>query len=217
MNVGLTVLDPRLRAVATMVTGPVVADIGTNHALLPRYLLERGLAERVIAVELNQGPWEVARQALMGYQAEIRLGDGFAPLESGEVDCACLCGLGARRITEILSREPQKVPSRLVLQANRGTSLLRIWARESGFHLLDEAMAEGFWTYSILAFERRDGPDPAYRDLPQELAQEFGPHLLRARDPLLCEEVNKRERHFRHTRAVGVHRLLCEAQEFLNL
>lgn len=215
MNSESVVLDARLLAVASLVAGPVVADIGTDHGLLPRYLLEQGIAQRVIAVEKSEGPWEVARQALESYEAEVRLGDGFSPLEPGEVDCACICGMGAWLITSLLSRDPKKVPPRLVLQANRDTPLLRVWARESGFHLVDEAMAEGFWNYSVLALERREGPDPAYQGLPLDLAQEFGPHLLRARHPLLCDEVNERELYFRNTRAVGVHRLLCAAQEFL--
>ncbi len=217
MNSESRLLDARLLAVAALVEGPVVADIGTDHALLPRYLLEQGIAERVIAIEKSEGPYDVARLALQGYNAEVRLGDGFTPLNPGEVDCACLCGLGAWLITSLLSREPRKVPPRLVLQANRDTPLMRVWARESGFHLVDEAMAEGFWNYTILALERRQGPDPAYAGIPQDLAQEFGPHLLRTRHPLLCEEVNERELYFRNTRAVGVHRLLCAAQEFLGV
>lgn len=193
-----------------------MADIGTDHALLPRYLLQNGLAERVIAVEKNRGPREVALASLRGYSAEVRLGDGFEVLTPGEVDCAAVCGMGGKLIASILSRWPERLPARLVLQANRDTPLLRRWAGEFGYHLVEETMASGFWNYPVLALQRGEGPDPAYQGLEQELAFEFGPHLLRQRHPLLLEELSTRERYFRDSRALGVHRRIKRALDYLN-
>lgn len=208
-------LDERLLAVAGLVRGATVADIGTDHALLPRYLLQQGLASRVIAVEKNEGPWEVATQNLQGYPAEVRLGDGFEVLQPGEVDCATVCGMGGWLIASLLSRDPARLPPRLVLQANRDTPLLRVWAGEKGYHLESEVMAPGFWNFTIVSLVRAQGPDPAYEGIERDLALEFGPHLLRQRHPLLVEDVAERERYFRNTRAIGVHRLLTRAQELL--
>lgn len=210
-------LDERLSAVAGLVVGATVADIGTDHALLPRYLLENGLARRVIAVEKNEEPARVAREALRGYEAELRMGDGFEVLNPGEADCAALCGLGGWLIVSLLCRTPEKVPPRLVLQANRDTPLLRVWAAESGYHLAAERMVAGFWNFSILSLVKAPGPDPAYDGVPLALANEFGPHLLKERHPLLCQDVSERERYFRGTRATGVHRLLCQARDFLSV
>jgi tRNA (adenine22-N1)-methyltransferase len=210
-------LDERLAAVASLATGPVVADIGTDHALLPRYLLQNGLVERVIAVEKHDAPAQVARESLRGYAAEVRLGDGFEVLEPGEADCATLCGLGGWLIASLLCRAPEKVPRCLVLQANRDTPLLRVWAAESGYHLVAEKMVPGYWNFVILSLAKVAGPDPAYDGLPRELANEFGPHLLRQRHPLLCQEVREREQYFRGTRAISVHRLLCQARDLLGV
>lgn len=212
---GSIALDERLLAVASLVRGPVVADIGTDHALLPRYLLQEGIASRVIAVEKNVGPWEIASENLKGCPAEVRLGDGFEVLAPDEVDCATVCGMGGWLIASLLSREPARLPDRLVLQANRDTPLLRVWASEKGYHLVEERMAPGFWNFTVLALERGEGPDPAYQGIERELAIEFGPHLLKRRHPLLLEDLRERERYFRNTRAVGIHRLLTRAQTFL--
>lgn len=212
-----TALDERLSTVASLARGPVVADIGTDHALLPRFLLENGIAERVIAVEKSEAPANVAAAALRGFNAEVRLGDGFDALAPGEIDCACLCGLGGWLIASLLCRYPDRLPPRLVLQANRDTPLLRVWAAESGYHLESEKMASGFWNFTVLCLVRREGPDPIYQGLPRELANEFGPHLLRERHPLLCQDVLEREGYFRNTRAVSVHRMLCQARDYLGL
>jgi tRNA (adenine22-N1)-methyltransferase len=210
-------LDERLSAVASLARGPRLADIGSDHALLPRYLLEQGIARHVIAVEKNEGPAEIAREALRGYSAEVRLGDGFDALRPAEVDCATLCGLGGWLIASLLCRYPERLPARLVLQANRDTPLLRVWASESGYHLVAEKMVAGYWSFPILALEKAGGPDPAYRGLPRQLANEFGPHLLKERHPLLCQDVLERELYFRNTRAVSIHRLLLQARDHLRL
>lgn len=215
-----TTLDERLAAVAELVPAAgvrTVADIGADHALLPRFLLENGMAQRVIAVEKHADPAACARAALRGYEAEVRLGDGFEVLLPGEADCATLCGLGGWLIASLLSRHPDRVPPRLVLQANRDTPLLRVWAAERGYHLVAERMVPGFWSFVILCLVRAEGPDPAYDGVPRQLADEFGPHLLRERHPLLCQDVREREAYFRNTRAVSVHRMLCQARDFLGV
>ncbi len=212
----ITPLDERLSAVASLVCGAVVADIGTDHGLLPKHLLESGQVQRAIAVEKNEAPASNARESLRGLNAEVRLGDGFEALQPGEVDCATLCGLGGWLIAGVLSRFPDRLPPRLVLQANRDTPLLRVWALERGYHLESELMAAGFWNFVVLSLVKGEGPDPAYDGIPRELAIEFGPRLLRDRHPLLKREVDEREQYFRDTRALGVHRLLCQARDYLN-
>lgn len=212
----ITTLDERLSAVASLVRGDVVADIGTDHALLPKFLLESGQIRRAIAVEKNPAPAENARCSLRGLNAEVRLGDGFEALQPEEVDCATLCGMGGWLIAGVLSRFPDRLPPRLVLQANRDTPLLRVWALERGYHLQDELLAAGFWNFVVLSLVKADGPDPAYQGIPRELSIEFGPHLLRSRHPLLKREIDEREAYFRDTRALGVHRLLCQARDYLD-
>ena len=50
-------LDPRLLCVAKHIRrGSVLADIGTDHAHLPVYLVERGVCPRAIASDLRPGP-----------------------------------------------------------------------------------------------------------------------------------------------------------------
>lgn len=181
------VLEARLLAVAAEVVGPVCADIGTDHARLPRHLLQTGRVERAIAVEKSRGPFENARRALLGLNAEVRFGDGFSVLRPGEASSASLCGMGARRMVGILSRHPERLPQRLVLQPNDGAEPLRRWALSAGYALVREQMVEGFWRYPVLTFER--GVCTAYAGLPLELALRFGPWLLRQGHPLLKTEL----------------------------
>lgn len=196
-------LEPRLRAVAEQIQAEVHADIGSDHALLPQYLLQTGRVGRVVAVEKHRGPYERSRQALEGWPAEVRLGDGLEPVREGEVHSLSLSGLGTRQMVKILTRYPQRVPVRVVLQPNNSPEELRGWAQAAGFHLIQEAMVEGFWPYTILGLERRAGPDPAYQGLPQAAALRYGPLLLRAAHPLLLQELRAQQGHLERLRRRG--------------
>lgn len=186
-------LEPRLQAVAQEIVAQTHADIGADHALLPRYLLLSGRVQRVIVVEKNLGPWENSRRALAGLAAEVRLGDGLEALEPAEADSLSLCGMGAQLMVGILAAHPDRLPSRLVLQPNGSALPLRRWALEAGYALVNEQMVQGFWRYSILTLER--GPCTAYEGLPLEPALRFGPLLLKARHPLLWAELQARQQH----------------------
>ncbi len=191
---GFTVsLEPRLMAVAQEIRAPTHADIGADHALLPRYLLLSGRVERVIVVEKNPQPWENSRRALAGLNAEVRLGDGLSVLQAGEADSLSLCGMGAKRMVRILSAHPARLPPRLVLQPNDSPEPLRRWAISAGFALQNEQMVEGFWRYSILTLQR--GTCTAYAGLPLEPALRYGPLLLKARHPLLKAHLQERQRY----------------------
>jgi tRNA (adenine22-N1)-methyltransferase len=187
-------LDARLSAVLSLISAEVHADIGTDHAALPLALIESGRCERVIAVELNPGPLALARRAVAasGLSAciEVRQGDGFTPILPSEIGSASLCGLGARTILGILDRAAW-LPPALILQPNAEPEVLRGWAQVHGFHLIAETLAKGFWRYPVLRFEARDGPDPAYQNLPHAAARRFGPHLLRRRDAGLLVELER--------------------------
>ena len=58
-------LSKRLYAVAGLVTeGASVADIGTDHGYVPIYLVESGIASKVIALDVkSQGPLNRAPDA----------------------------------------------------------------------------------------------------------------------------------------------------------
>ena len=190
-------LDPRLQAVADEIARlgvSVHADIGSDHARLPLYLLEQNLVQKIIAVEKHPQPFERSREALREVAAEVRLGEGLEPLRLGEINSLSMSGMGAPLMVRILRHSPHKRPDHLVLQPNASPKSLRCWALQNGYHLENEQMVAGFWRYTVLTFSRRPGWDEAYSNMPQALALRYGPLLLKQRHPLLLEELQ----HQRH-------------------
>jgi tRNA (adenine22-N1)-methyltransferase len=182
-------LEPRLQAVADFIQAHTHLDIGSDHALLPKCLLQTKRIQKAIVIEKTLQPFGNARAALRGLEAEVRLGDGLEPYQHHEADSLSISGLGAGTMVKILSTYPERLPAKLTLQPNDNARALRLWARVSGFHLTAEAMAQGYWRYSILHFEQHTGNDPAYADVNLEAALTYGPHLLKSNHPLLLAEL----------------------------
>ena len=59
----------------------------------------------------------------------------------------------------ILTAHPERLTERLALQPNDSAEPLRRWAGDSGYHLSQERLVQGYWRYSVLALTRR-GPAP---------------------------------------------------------
>ena len=84
-------LTPRLKKIADLIPqGSTLADIGTDHAYLPVYLVENGKIQKAIAADLRVGPLENARDAVVSYgfteQIELRLSDGLDNFKDNEVE-----------------------------------------------------------------------------------------------------------------------------------
>ena len=82
-------ISNRLMTAAALVTqGYTLADVGTDHGYIPIYLLQQKKIPAAIAMDINEGPLERAKEhiALYGLQAYIqtRLSDGVAAKVTGD-------------------------------------------------------------------------------------------------------------------------------------
>jgi len=142
-------LSERLTTIARQVPkGSRIADIGSDHALLPCYLVQNGQAVHAIAGEVNDGPLEAARKQVREEKLEafidVRGGDGLAVIQPGEVDVITIAGMGGSLIVKILSADPSKLQGvqRLVLQPNVGEDTVRTWLLQENWLLIDEHLLE---------------------------------------------------------------------------
>lgn len=103
-------LPPRLSAIADWVPQAAkLADVGTDHALLPLWLLKKERIRSAVATDIHLQPLQRAqRNALDAREERIRfvLCDGLAGVEAHEVDTVVIAGLGGENIADILRRTP---------------------------------------------------------------------------------------------------------------
>ncbi|HFU4464106.1 TPA: tRNA (adenine(22)-N(1))-methyltransferase TrmK [Streptococcus suis] len=175
-----TKLSRRLEAVASYVPqGARLADVGSDHAYLPLFLVEQGRIDFAVAGEVVQGPYQSALQNVVqagqSDKISVRMANGLAAVElDDQVSTVTIAGMGGRLIAEILEAGKDKLGSveRLVLQPNNREDDVRHWLVEHDFQLVaEEILEENDKIYEILVAEKGNV------DLTADQLR-FGPYLL---------------------------------------
>ena len=142
-------IDRRLETIANLVPqGCVLADIGTDHAYLPVWLLDKQRIARAIAGDIAAGPCQAARTTVAQFgqheHVEVRQGSGLKVLSPGEADCIAIAGMGASTIISILEDDKEVAQSAelLVLQPMAGAASLRAWLCSHGWQLAAEELVD---------------------------------------------------------------------------
>lgn len=142
-------LSRRLQAVAAMVTaGYTLADIGTDHAYIPIYLVEHQIVPRAMAMDINEGPLDRARAHVEEHglegQIALRLSDGMKELRPGEVQSAVIAGMGGALMIRILQDSKETVESlrECILQPQSEIAKVRAFLLQEGFLFIQEDMVE---------------------------------------------------------------------------
>jgi tRNA (adenine22-N1)-methyltransferase len=142
-------LSKRLQLIAERVpSSSRLADIGSDHALLPSYLVQAGIVTFAIAGEVNPGPLEAAtrqvKEAGLAGRIEVREGNGLAVLVQGEVDVITIAGMGGSLIASILDEGKLKLTGvrKLILQPNVGEEQVRRWLDLHHWMLESETIVE---------------------------------------------------------------------------
>lgn len=182
-------LSRRLEAIAAFIpAGAVVADIGTDHAFLPAYLAREKGFRRIIATEVNAGPFaravETVNRYCVGEAVELRMGDGLSVLYPGEAEVVVVAGVGGTTTVDILTTGANVLAGikRLVLQPMGGGEVVRRWLSEHGFAIAaEDLIKEDDRFYEIIAAE------PGSAAVGREILHLVGPRLLAERHPLLAE------------------------------
>lgn len=204
-------LSKRLTAIASLVhEGYVLADVGTDHAYIPIYLLEQKKIPRAIAMDINRGPLQRANEHIalygMGGYIQTRLSDGVDALDSEEADSILIAGMGGSLIMHILDKgmEICKNAKELVLQPQSEVECVRAYLRKHGFVTEAEDMIEEDGKYYNMMRVHRDENSSGRGNSDQQLFDLYGGLLLKNRHPVLLEYIKKEERLYR-----GIHHKLC--------
>lgn len=206
----MIVLSKRLQQVADFVTeGNTIADIGSDHALLPVYLVQAGRSPSAIAADINKGPYEAAcrqvRAAGLVERIEVRQGAGLLVLAPDEAQTITIAGMGGSLMVDILEegRQAGRLAGarELVLQPNVAADMVRQWLLAYGWHLVSESLiAEEGKFYEVLhaQYEPEQAPAPYEMNLPdgimlseqdkRRVFLQLGPHLLMSGGKVFAEK-----------------------------
>lgn len=187
-------ISNRLTTAAALVTqGYTLADVGTDHGYIPIYLLQQKKILAAIAMDINEGPLERAKEhiALYGLQAYIqtRLSDGVAALKPGEVEAVLIAGMGGGLVMHIL-KDGEKVcqsAKELILQPQSEIEHVREFLREKGYTILAEDMVyEDGKFYPMMKVQYQGENENAQKASEVlKLSDLYGGLLLQNRHPVL--------------------------------
>lgn len=147
--------------------GDRVADIGCDHGYLGIHLLKSGIAQSVIAADINEQPLHSARVNALkfGVRDKMRffLSNGVEGIPR-DFDTMVCAGMGADTMISILTAAPwlKNEQYRLVLQCQSKTPLLRRWLQEQGWAIRRETLAkDGKFVYSVMEITYAPSEEPA--------------------------------------------------------
>ncbi len=124
--------------------GDIVADIGSDHGLLPLALVENERAGLVIASDINPASFIKLKRTLAhhkkGNRIITRIADGLKDWDLDQPEVIVLAGMGGGLIIQIIKSAPELVQGvqRLVIQANTQKEELRRFLQDFGFKICQE-------------------------------------------------------------------------------
>lgn len=187
--------------------GARVADIGCDHGYASIWLVEQGICERVIAMDVNASPLMRAREHIKnaGLEAAIccRLSDGAAQLLPGEADTLMIAGMGGPLMVRILD-EAETVRDKvttLVLQPQSEISGVRRFLLAHGFFPEEEkaCIDGGKYYFAMRAVRCREEEMPVWTE---EWQFEFGTYLVQKKDPVLRQYLLRERKKYEEILAV---------------
>lgn len=152
-------LDERLLTCAGLVRNSArLADVGSDHAYLPVWLLKTGKISYAVASDINEKPLKSGRLTAEKYGAdniEFRLGAGLSVLKpEDEITDIVIAGMGGEVIADILARsELAKNPEvNLILQPMTRSDELTGFLYENGFEIVSQkALTSKGKSYTVMA------------------------------------------------------------------
>ena len=137
-------LSIRLSAIAKFVPqGSRVIDVGTDHAYIPIYLSEKGIAKSCLATDINKGPLEKARKNLVAHKisnVDLKQTNGLEGISCDAGNVIMISGMGGYLIIDILKRGKSLVEKmdKLILQPQQDIDEVRKYLHSIGFKIEDE-------------------------------------------------------------------------------
>jgi len=183
-------ISARLLQIAMMIEkGKVVFDVGSDHALLPSFLVKNGICDRVYAGEIAQGPLNKAIENIKKWGLEDHIipvfSDGLSKAEE-DVDIVVIAGMGFHTIKHILDSCEVERYMYFLVQSNTDVDLLRRYISDHMYTIEDEKVVYDGFYYQVIRFSA-DLHEPY-----NETEIEFGPINLKRRDEVFLAYLEDR-------------------------
>lgn len=183
-------LSKRLQKIAELVDeNKVVYDVGSDHGLLPCFLILNKNIKKAYAVDNKEGPLNKAKTNIEKYGLQDKvipvLSNGIDDIKE-DVDIITIAGMGFYTVKEILDNKDLSKYDKIIVQVNKDTNLLRQWINDNDYSIIDEVIVKDDFYYEIVVFKAIKGKKLS----PLEL--KYGPINLRDKTDTFIEYLGQK-------------------------
>ena len=151
----------RIQIIAELVSANhKVIDIGTDHAYLPIYLVQKRAFTDVTAADISSKVLVQAQKNIARYhltdKIKIIVSDGFKNTSS-QYDTAVIAGLGFNTIAKIIN-EAILLPEELIIESNNHIEQLRAFMMQKNYQIVNEIVVYEKGKYYVI-FKYKKGPE----------------------------------------------------------
>lgn len=177
-------LSRRLLKIASLINeDDVIYDVGTDHGLLPCYLLDNNLCKKAYAIDNKQGPINSCKKNIKKYNLEgkviTKLSNGIDDIEN-DVTTVIIAGMGFHTVKRILDNHCLS-NKRFIIQINRNTKDLRQYISDNHYRILNEEIVFEDHYYIIIEFTNSISKQLTRKEI------YFGPILIKKKEPLFLD------------------------------
>lgn len=164
-------LDKRLSMLAGMIVpGRSILDVGTDHALLPAFMLLCGKSPFATASDIGEMPLKNAEKTIKRYGLEgkirLRLSDGFRNIPPDEAEEIVIAGMGGTLISSMIDSAPwlKNKEKHLIIQPMTRAEEVRECLCRNGFMIESEEAVKDCGRLYIALSAYYQGSLPEYSD-----------------------------------------------------
>lgn len=188
-------LTKRLQVIADLVqnqTG-IIADVGTDHALIPIYLAKKFPERKIYALDVRTGPLEKAKKNAKDFRLsdriEFKLSDGLKVCLNEKISSIIIAGMGGIIMENILQEGVScyTQDTELILSPQSDRDLVRKCLHRLGFCIRSESYVKEAGKIYLIIYAGK-GQDASY----SEAEYHFGKSSV-TKDKAILQEFRQME------------------------
>ena len=133
----------RIKKISSLLnSNDIVLDIGTDHALLPIYLIKNNIVNVADGSDISKSVLDNAKKNVSKYDLDgdinLFLSDGTKDIDVSKYNSFVITGMGFTTIKGILDNTNLDNINKLVIQSNNNLNDLRLYMNKISYKILDE-------------------------------------------------------------------------------
>lgn len=189
-------ISERLITIASFINKDAfVMDVGADHGLLEKYLFENNKIKKMVAVENKEGPYNILKNNLKGYDVTILYSDGIKDI-TDDINTIVIAGMGGNLICSILKNDENKLENvdNIIVDAHTDIEIVRREICHLGYFIEKEKIVyENKKYYFVIKFVKGSKQI-------DDLEYEFGVNIVKDKlfEQYRNDQINKLELILKH-------------------